>query len=111
MSYNLYETKEAVEDVIKLATYMIEEFKNPKAALDFLEKHDREAVVLKNFPFGYRGISFEYLGYEIRLKPFNTYNIFFVVDVAEKKIIILRVLKDRQDWKIILGREQEYHFG
>jgi len=35
---------------------------------------------LETFPFGYRGISFEYRGYEIRLKPYDSYHIFFIVD-------------------------------
>ena len=53
---------------------------SPKASHDFLERYDKEIQQLKTFPFGYRGISFEYQGMEIRLKPYATYNIFFVVD-------------------------------
>ncbi len=102
MKYSLIETKESIEDVAHLAVYMIQEFKNHKAAFDFLEKYDNEVSTLSYFPFGYRGISFEYRGHEIRLKPFDTYNIFFVVDNTENTITILRVLKNKQDWKSIL---------
>jgi len=36
--------------------------------------------------------------------------VFFTVDIAEKQVFVLRVLKDRQDWKTILGSQDEYHF-
>ena len=34
--------------------------------------------------------------------------IFFVVDQGIQEIIILRVLKDRQNWKAILSGETDY---
>lgn len=101
MKYSIKETKEAIKDVARLADYMIHKFKNHKAAKDFIAKYDREAKALGYFPFGYRGINFEYRGYEIRIKPFSTYNIFFVVNKTDNSIIILRVLKNKQDWKNI----------
>ena len=77
----------------------------------FLDKYDTEVQRLKNFPFGYRGVSFEYRGYEIRIKSFDTYNVFFTVDIEDHCVYILRVLKDRQDWKAIMANPLEYHFG
>jgi len=102
MTYKLRETTEAIEDVTNFATYMIDAFKNRKAAIDFLNEYDVQIQRLKTFPFGYRGVKFEYQGYEIRIKPYDTYNIFFTVDTANQEIIVLRVLKNRQDWKSIL---------
>lgn len=110
MQYNLIETIEAVNDVTHLAAYMIIFLKNHKAANDFVDRYDKEVQKLKTFPFGYRGISLEYRGYEIRIKSFDTYNVFFVVDYESKNIIILRVLKDRQNWQYILKSENTYHF-
>ena len=66
--------------------------------------------MLSAFPIGYRGISIEYRGYEIRLKPFDTYNLFFIVDDEMGQIVILRLLKNLQDWKRILRMETDYHF-
>jgi len=43
-----------------LAAYMIKEFKNQKAAIAFLDRYDEAVQILEDFPFGYRGISFEY---------------------------------------------------
>lgn len=108
MMFKIRETQEAVKDVTNFAVYMIEKFENPIAASDFLMNYDKEVQQLKTFPFGYRGISFEYQGMEIRLKPYDTYNIFFVIEQDTHEITILRVLKDRQNWKAILSGETEY---
>jgi plasmid stabilization system protein ParE len=110
MEYSIAETHEAIHDVTALAAYMIDEFKNHKAALDFLDNYDYEVNRLSTFPFGFRGIGIEYRGYEIRLKPHGTYNIFFVIDTDENIIIVLRVLKDLQDWQAIIQSENEYHY-
>ena len=110
MNYKLQQTLEAEEDLFHISSYIIEEFSNKKAAADFLEHYHQKAGSLETFPFGYRGVSFEYRGYEIRLMPYDLYNIFFVVDAKEEKVIILRVLKDRQDWETILCKDREYHF-
>ena len=110
MQYRLRVTREASEDVTGLAGYIARKFANIDAALNFLDKYDKEVQRLTNFPFGYRVVSFEYRGYEIRIKSFGTYNVFFTVDIAEKQVFVLRVLKDRQDWKTILGSQDKYHF-
>lgn len=110
MHYKVVVTQEALEDVSNLANYMIDIFKNQKAADDFLNDYDRQVQFLSTFPIGYRGISIEYRGYEIRLKPFDTYNLFFVVDDEIGQIVILRLLKNLQDWKQILRMDTEYHF-
>jgi plasmid stabilization system protein ParE len=101
--YDLYETPESMEDISGLASYMIKEFMNDKAALDFLSNYSDKIEGLKTFPFGYKGISFEHRGYEIRLKPYDTYNIFFIVDTKKEEIVILRVLKSLQNWKTIMS--------
>lgn len=110
MHYKVVVTQEALEDVSNLAIYMIDTFKNQKAADDFLVAYDRQMKMLSAFPIGYRGISIEYRGYEIRLKPFDTYNLFFIVDDEMEQIVILRLLKNLQDWKRILRMETDYHF-
>ncbi len=103
MAYKLSETLEAIEDVTRTAEYLIENLKNKTAALKFLDQYKKEIKRLELFPFGYRGVGFEYRGYEIRIKPFDTYNLFFIVDVVNKEITILRILKDRQNWMALLS--------
>lgn len=65
-----YDVSEAIEDVTRIAEYLHEILKNKKVVLDFLDHYNEEIKRLESFPFGYRG-------YEIRSKPFNTYNVFF----------------------------------
>ena len=108
--YKLKPTREARDDVRNLAAYMMYSLKNLQAATGFLKKYDQQIRNLTLFPFAYRGIGFEYHGYEIRMLTFSSYNILFTVDVENNQIIILRVLKDRQNWKFILGKEDEYSF-
>ena len=95
--YNLRLTRESGNDVDNLAAYMAYSLKNGQAAIDFLKQYYKQVQNLATFPFGYRGIGINYQGYEIRMKPFLTYNIFFVVDERTNQITILRVLKDRQN--------------
>jgi plasmid stabilization system protein ParE len=108
--FKIKETKEAKQDLKKLAAYMIYSLKNVQAANSFLDYYSKQAKSLTIFPLGYRGIRLGYQGYEIRIKPFSTYNIFCVVDNKSNQITILRVLKDRQNWKTILHNEDRYSF-
>ena len=110
MTYRLIQTIEAKRDIKMLAAYMTYSLKNGQAANSFLNLYYKQIQNLKTFPFAYRGIGFEYHGYEIRMKTFSSYNILFTVDVENNQIIILRVLKDRQDWKFILNNGDEYNF-
>lgn len=111
MRYNIMETNEVIQDVINFAYYMIDKFQNKKATEDFLDAYDDEVSGLDMFPNGYRGIGLEYRGYEIRIKPFDTYNIFFVVNEEKHEVTILRLLKDKQNWNRILKVKNKYHFG
>ena len=99
MRYRLIETKEAVDDVQNLVRYILVKFNNKDAAINLLDRYDIEVQKLLSFPQGYRGIGVEYRGYEIRIKSFETYNIFFVISEKTKKIVVLRVLKNSQNWK------------
>ena len=100
--YKVQETYEAKADVKNLAAYMIYSLKNKKAAIDFLNLYDKQVYNLAIFPLGYRGTDFRYRGYEIRMKTFSSYNIFYILDAREHQITILRILKNRQNWKEIL---------
>ena len=108
--YNLIQTIEARNDLERLVFYMIFSLKNGQAANHFLTQYQEHIQNLMLFPFGYRGIGITYRGYEIRIKPFLSYHIFFVVNETKNEITILRVLKDRQNWKAILQNEDRYSF-
>lgn len=53
MYYKVVVTQEALEDVSNLAKYMIDTFKNQKAADDFLHAYDKQVEILRAFPIGY----------------------------------------------------------
>lgn len=108
--YRLVETLEAKQDVKNLAAYMIYSLKNVEAANRFLYLYDRQVHNLKIFPYGHKGVNIEYQGYEIHLKTFSTYNMFYTIDDFEHQIVVLRVLKDRQNWRAILQTENQYNF-
>lgn len=111
MSYKIKQTQEAENDLCRLSTYIIEEFKDKQAARKFIEDYREGMVVLEHFPFGFRGISIGYRGYEIRLRPFRQYNVFFYVEKKSGQVVILRILHGLQDWRKILRMETEYHFA
>ncbi len=46
MHYKIVVTQEALEDVSNLSKYLIDTFKNRKAADDFLDAYDRQVEVL-----------------------------------------------------------------
>ena len=108
--YRLRISKEAGNDVDRLAAYMLYSLKNEQASNHFLQQYYKQAQNLTLFPFGYREIGIKYQGYHIRIKPFLSYNIFSVVDSRKQQITILRVLKDRQNWNNILHSEDVYSF-
>ena len=83
--YKIRETKETKQDLRKLVAHMLYSLMNGQAASNFLNQYEKQ---LQNL----------------------TYNIFFVVDEKTHQITILRVLKDRQNWKNMLHNEDEYSF-
>lgn len=108
--FEIRETREAKLDLKKLAAYMIYSLKNGQAASNFLDYYSKQTQNLATFPLGYPEIGIMYQGCMIRIKPFLTYNIFYVVDENTHQITILRVLKDRQNWKAMLHNRDEYSF-
>ncbi len=100
--YKVYPAAEAEKDLINLASYMKHSLKNEKAASNFIKHYYKQVENLIVFPFAYRSLDFEYEGYWIRHKIFLSYNMFFVIDEKHNLIIILRILKNRQNWKAIL---------
>lgn len=109
--YRLHETDEAIQDLNLIAFNAYKYTREKDSGLDFLQKYDETVSALELFPLGFRGISIEYRGYEVRIDPFGNYNIFFVVDEARMYVIILRVLYEKQDWNRILRGSRRYHIN
>ena len=108
--YKAKGTRESKRDVRGLVAYMSVSLKNYQAAQNFLKMYHKQVQNLLIFPYGYRETGISYQGHEIRIKSFSTYNIFYVINERTRQIIILRVLKNRQNWKTTLQDEDSYSF-
>ena len=49
-------------------------------------------------------IHFRYRGYDIYMKPCESYLLFYTVDEAVKTVTVLRVMQDGMDWQYIINR-------
>ncbi len=108
--YRILETDEALKDVNHIAVEAYEYTKDINSGISFLSFYDELVNSLKTFPFKFRGVSLEHRGYEIHIRPFRNYNLFFVVDWRKQEIVILRALYQKQDWERILRLDDVYHF-
>ena len=109
MRWETVTSEEARLDVLLRAEYIASRFQDRVAAQNFLDLYERQLNALIPFPTAYRCTGFEYNGYEIRIKPFDSCNLFFTVDEENGRVIVLRVLGKRQDWRNTLLVESEYH--
>lgn len=100
--YKIEYTHSGRDDMRKMKRYILEEFKYREYAENFSKKMKAAADSLKTLPTGYDTTEFQYRGYDIYLKPYYTYQIFFVIDEISHVVTVLRVLHDGMDWKMIL---------
>ncbi len=102
--YSINHTIAVKKDITDIAYYICECLKNPSAADEFLQFIEYEIDQLEVFPFKYNGIGYRYDDKEIRMKPANEYNIFYVIDKKRKEITVLRILNRRKEWDWIMRR-------
>ncbi len=110
MHYKVYMTDEAVSDVYSLTEYIRKELCNNDAAIKLYERLGEQIRKIGIFPAKFPGTGFMYRGYIIYKKVFKTYLIFYIINEFDKSVYILRVLKNKMNWKNILGTLKEYHF-
>lgn len=102
--YDIIHTRTVRKDIADIAFYICESLKNPAAADVFLRTIESEIDALEVFPFKYNVIGYRADNKEIRMKPINEYNIFYIVDKEKKDVIILRVLNRRKEWDWIIRK-------
>lgn len=108
MTYSIFETNEAISDIVRLSNYMLYKLRNKKAVHDFIHLYDIASDELAYFPRGYKSISFQYRGYDVYMKSVSSYNIFYIVMDDDQSVVILRILHNRQNWKHILSISEFY---
>ena len=90
------------DDMRVIKKYILHKFKYREYAENFTKKMKAVAETLKTLPTGYDTTGFRYKGYEIYLKPYHTYQIFYAVDETTYTVTVLRVMQDGMNWKAIL---------
>jgi len=102
--YKINYTKAVQKDITDIAYYISDCLKNLSAAEDFLDFIEVEIDKLELFPFKYHEIGCRYREQEIRMKSAGDYNIFYVINVQNMDVTILRVLNRRKEWEWLLEK-------
>ncbi|MGN0289330.1 MAG: type II toxin-antitoxin system RelE/ParE family toxin [Lachnospiraceae bacterium] len=100
--YKIVLSKDALQDIKNIKTYILETFKYRVYAENFSKKIKAAIKALDPFAEGYEKTRFTIEGLEVYYKPYSTYLIFFVVEDAI--VTVIRILKDRMYWQAIINR-------
>lgn len=84
--------------------YILENFKYRELGENFTQKIKAAVEGLKVLPTGHNTTGIHYRGYDIYLKSYHTYLLFYIIDDEAAIVTILRVLKDGMNWQYILKR-------
>lgn len=102
--YKIKYTYSGRDDIKEKKQYILDTFKYRGLAKRFADKIKTAVEDLRVFPLGYKATGFRYRGYDIHIKSYDSYLLFFTVDREQSEVIILRILQDRQNWEYILVR-------
>ena len=95
-------SKDALQDIKSIKTYILQTFMYREYAENFSRKIKSAIKALDPFAEGYEKTGYIIDGFEIYYKPYSTYLIFFVVE--DMTVTVIRVLKDRMYWQAIIKR-------
>ena len=102
--YKIKYTYSSRDDIQRMKKYILENFKYRELEESFTKKIKTAVDGLRAFPEGYNATGVHYRGYDIYLKPYRTYLLFYIVDDDLSVVTILRVLQDGMNWRYILKR-------
>ncbi len=103
-NYKIKYTYSSRDDIRGIKRYILDNFKYCELGENFIKKIKAAAEGLKAFPTGHNTIGIRYRGYDIYMKPYRTYLLFYIVDNECSTVTILRVLQDGTNWQYILRR-------
>ena len=109
MYHKILETDEAIEDVLHISFEAYNFTRDKDSGLIFLNLYDATIANVAIFPNSFSSTDIEYRGYVIHILPVGNYNLFYIVDDESKKIYILRVLYQKQNWQRVLRVNNTYH--
>lgn len=102
--YKIKYTYSSRDDIKEKKEYILDTFKYRGLVKRFTDKIKAAVEDLRVIPLGYKATGFRYRGYDIHIKTYDSYLLFFTVDKEQSEVIILRILQDRQNWEYILVR-------
>ena len=102
--YKIKYTYSNRDDIRRMKKYILENFKYRELGENFTKKIKTAVDELKTFSTVYNKTGIRYRGYDIYLKPYRTYLLFYIVNESLSVVTILRVLKDGMNWQYILKR-------
>lgn len=100
--YKVVIAKSGIQDIKAMKIYILKQFKYRSLAENFSSKMKKHLKSLDTFPEGHQPTGFYYRGYNIYLKPRNTYLIFYTVSDSDMTVTILRIMKDGMNWRYII---------
>ena len=101
--YKVLIADSAKKDIKDKKKYILDNFKYRAYAENFSNKIKQAIIQLDIFPVAYDTTGFSYNGYDIYLKPCQSYLILYTVDEVNQVVTVLRVLQDREDWQYIIN--------
>ncbi|MBD5453077.1 MAG: type II toxin-antitoxin system RelE/ParE family toxin [Lachnospiraceae bacterium] len=102
--YKIKYTYSSRDDIRGMKRYILDNFKYRELGENFTKKIKTAVDGLRAFPTGHNTTGIRYRGYDIYLKPYRTYLLFYIVDDKLSVVTILRVLQDGMNWQYILKR-------
>ena len=102
MKYKVLITDIAKEDIKEKKKYILRNFKYREYAEYFSKKMKKAVQELDTLPDGYGTTGFRYRGYDIYLKAYKNYLLFYTVDKSTATVTVLRILQDGMDWENII---------
>ena len=102
--YRIKYTYSSRDDIRGMKKYILDNFKYRELGENFTKKIKTAVDGLRTFPTGHNTTGIRYRGYDIYLKPYRTYLLFYIVDDGLSVVTILRVLQDGMNWQYILKR-------
>lgn len=102
MKYRVLITEIAKEDVEEKKKYILRNFKYREYADNFSREIKQAVYGLEILPVGYGTTGFRYRGYDIYLKAYKNYLLFYTVDKNTATVTVLRILQDGMDWENII---------
>lgn len=99
-NYTIRFVPSARNDLVQMKRYILNEFKYLQYGVNFDKKIKEASTIIKNSPTSFKSTEFTYKGLEIYMRCIKSYLFLYVVD--DKKISVLRVLKDGMNWEYIM---------